>query len=1282
MIKKLTVFALILMTFSIMSFQIADASENTLSHGITLLHKGDYKGSRKLFESHLVKCRKNNDIGGQALTRYWLASLYFETGRYDDSVSQAMESRKLYESLKMKSDVLKDNALIIENYFRQCEYKKARELMEFSEKTLKGDISSEALGNFYLARGLILGFRENRELSLKNLQEALKLFKKNNDGYGEIIAYLRLASAIRQTNPEKEEEYLKAAERKAIELNSRFFQALIMDIHASKEPYNEERAKKHKETAEIFKSLGNRKWEADEYFRLSVVYSQMHDIDKSLSFVDKIIALKREENNTAGLIEAYRRKSIELHILNITDKKRYDEIIDQLKKIEASAKNPEIKAKAVIVISEIMENKGCKDEEIAEMIRKGRMIYESSGDKIEQINCIVKEADSLGYSGKNRESFDLLQKALDLSLSLGTMDRYDYIYYYECTPGNIYDEMATVFRRQGKYPEALEYYQKSLDYNISRKETYRILDNYCQIISAAMNLYDIEKAFASLSNYIKQVPELKDPLREARYYDDITNLLFHNQRKDSLGINYQTDIRDELASLLLERIIRDKDLYNKIKKGYDAWIEYTVKKENKSYEYDARTGYAEFLNIDKNYTEAESQLEIAVKLAKELKDSMHEGKAYSKLSELLISQNKYDKASEAIINEIEAYKKLDDKFWLSLSYSKMAHFLEKIDKKEEAKKYAALAETYREKNKEKKDTADRAFELLYDKKDPDGALTLYKQALEEKKINGDKRDCIFILQHIASIYGRKGDLENEFDCFRKALEIAYEVHDIFWIEELSLTYGKKLERDKRDNEAIDVCKKSVDLVTSQWEFLSKTLGQQKLSKNSNTMMLFDHLIRLLLKSGRYEEAFRYIELSRSLELLNSLKIEELKLPDDTMKNFVEKLRLIREKMYLINKELESTKDEERRKSLSQILATTREEFFVTMNNIKSKNPDFEQLLNVRASDLAALQRIVPPGVLLAEYYPSKDSLFIFEITNSSFLIKKVDIERDKLYETIRRYREEITKPGNTGFEKDKNILYSLLIKPIEEDIASKESLVIVPGGLLWYLPFETLGPVTGDYLITKKNVSYLSSAHVLNMMLEKRKMKDKPDRLLLIGAPPGSGLSGAEKELEGIASIFPEHIIFSGKDSTKDNFTKNAHESSIIHIASHSVLNRENINDSFIQMADSRLTIGEIYSILLPPSSIVILSSCESMLGEDNPGGEFAGLASTFTTAGASSIIASEWKVDDLATSSLFINFYRNLKGNKPKGEALRLAKLKLINKPETAHPFYWGGFILLGDWR
>ena len=98
---------------------------------------------------------------------------------------------------------------------------------------------------------------------------------------------------------------------------------------------------------------------------------------------------------------------------------------------------------------------------------------------------------------------------------------------------------------------------------------------------------------------------------------------------------------------------------------------------------------------------------------------------------------------------------------------------------------------------------------------------------------------------------------------------------------------------------------------------------------------------------------------------------------------------------------------------------------------------------------------------------------------------------------------------------------------------------------------------------------------------------------------------------------------------------------------------------------------------------LVTLSACETALGERNPdGGEITTLAEAFSSAGASSVLASLWSVADASTEELMVEFYRQLAAGQSKAAAFQSAEIKVMKDPRYHHPFYWAPFILMGDWR
>jgi CHAT domain-containing protein len=108
----------------------------------------------------------------------------------------------------------------------------------------------------------------------------------------------------------------------------------------------------------------------------------------------------------------------------------------------------------------------------------------------------------------------------------------------------------------------------------------------------------------------------------------------------------------------------------------------------------------------------------------------------------------------------------------------------------------------------------------------------------------------------------------------------------------------------------------------------------------------------------------------------------------------------------------------------------------------------------------------------------------------------------------------------------------------------------------------------------------------------------------------------------------------------------------------------------------------EIFENVRIDADLVTLSACESGLGKEMGGEGLIGLTRAFQYAGARSILASLWMVEDQSTAELMKRFYGYLKSGKTKDEALRLAQIDLIHSPNFSRPRDWAAFELIGDWK
>ncbi len=326
----------------------------------------------------------------------------------------------------------------------------------------------------------------------------------------------------------------------------------------------------------------------------------------------------------------------------------------------------------------------------------------------------------------------------------------------------------------------------------------------------------------------------------------------------------------------------------------------------------------------------------------------------------------------------------------------------------------------------------------------------------------------------------------------------------------------------------------------------------------------------------------------------------------------------------------------------------------------------------------------------------------------------------------RKRREGVAKP-NSGAD-----LVKLLLKPIQPMLQPNQHLYIANDGDLARLPFEIL-PLDGEKrLIDEHPISYLSVGRdVLRFQIQPTTKTSEP----LVIADPDFDLKldetissdpdvsyyfgrlvGTRKEGEKIGTLLNVSPHFA--EQALDQTIQNHPSPKILHIATHGFfltppnksekalprdrldrlaqqkdkpllrsglalagINTWNQGDAIPKEAQDGVITGEDVSGLdLVGTELVVLSACETGLGQVEIGEGVFGLRRAFVLAGASTLVMSLWEVPDRETQILMEAFYSNILAGKPRSEALRQAQLQL--KEDRPNPFYWGAFICQGNPR
>jgi CHAT domain-containing protein len=318
------------------------------------------------------------------------------------------------------------------------------------------------------------------------------------------------------------------------------------------------------------------------------------------------------------------------------------------------------------------------------------------------------------------------------------------------------------------------------------------------------------------------------------------------------------------------------------------------------------------------------------------------------------------------------------------------------------------------------------------------------------------------------------------------------------------------------------------------------------------------------------------------------------------------------------------------------------------------------------------------------------------------------------------------------------LLDRMVMKPVRKLIGQARHLFIAPDGALNLIPFDALVDEKGRYLVQQYEISYLTSGRdLLRLGTETTNQQpamviadpnfgsnidpDAGPKLGNVELQPLKRLSASAQEAIEIKANFPNAILLA-----EDKATKSALQAvvrpSLLHIATHgfflasedvaeieesrSIVRRITGNNALedretntmvmdnpllrsglffaganLRNVDATLTAFEVAQLDLQGTKLVVLSACDTGLGEVKNGEGVYGLRRALVLAGAQTQVISLWPVSDLATRDLMIAYYQALKTGEGRSSALRKVRLKMLRSAIHRHPYYWASFIPSGEW-
>ncbi|MCZ6756406.1 MAG: CHAT domain-containing protein [Gemmatimonadetes bacterium] len=519
--------------------------------------------------------------------------------------------------------------------------------------------------------------------------------------------------------------------------------------------------------------------------------------------------------------------------------------------------------------------------------------------------------------------------------------------------------------------------------------------------------------------------------------------------------------------------------------------------------------------------------------------------------------------------------------------------------------------------------------------------------------------------------------------------------------EARLLQSRALERLGRSREAMAAGRQALATVERvRGNFGS---GMLRTAFVADKREVYAHLIAVLLRSGRVEEAFAVADAARGRVLLERLSSAGSGGGSASM-TFADGELLLSEIDRLVESidytEEEFPPDEvtaDQRRELERLydrLSRARREYEGLLVHAAETDRNQAAFLGGAPTDVAAVQAVLRPSQLLVEYFvPPEGPVLIFVVSRDAVHALESSVTTQNLASRVRLARDLIGREGSgEQLNRVLSALHEALIQPLilAGFLSEVEELIVVPHQVLVYLPFAALRDATTErYLIEGYMMRVLPSAAALPLLAGR-----SPDETGLgtasVFAPFPKELPASLLELKAVRVDGPVER-YTGSRATELALRGALMNSAVVHVATHGVMNAMNPMFSRLELArnnggdpadDGRLEVHELLSLSIE-TRLVFLSGCETGVGAAHAtafaqGEDYTTLAQAFLNAGAGAVIATLWPVQDAGAAVFAEHFYDGLAGSAP-ARALAQAQRAMLADGRYGSPYYWASYQLAG---
>lgn len=578
------------------------------------------------------------------------------------------------------------------------------------------------------------------------------------------------------------------------------------------------------------------------------------------------------------------------------------------------------------------------------------------------------------------------------------------------------------------------------------------------------------------------------------------------------------------------------------------------------------------------------------------------------------------------------------------------------------------------------------------------------------------RDLGNTLVELCEVKRRRGSLQESLQIATRAKELGEQIGlpDVQWrsltvLGEVNATLGHRDEAAKSFEAAIAVIEDLRTRVAGGEENRARFFADR--------VAPYQERIALALAAGKTDDALYYAERSKARVLVDVIGADRASATTAMSADERERETRLRSALASLNSQIlvaaqANPSAGKRLPTLKQQRDEARLQFEDFESTLYSAHPELAvsrgAVSIVRASDARTLLPSRSAGIV--EYAVVRNRTWVFVVTTRGVRALELALTNSQLRQQVERFREQVAK-RDLNFADTARLLYQHVMGPVNASLRNKTEIVIIPDGILWDLPFQALQSRPGHYLIEDSAISYAPSLTALRQMMRPRSHAGQKATLIAFGNPTigvGVGrrrktalmdetlspLPEAEIQAKSVAEIYsPGSRVYVGAEAREDRWKAEVPSYRIVHLATHGVLDNRSPLYSYLVLSPSEdsenpqnglLEAWEIMGMRLN-ADLVVLSACETARGKVSSGEATIGMTWAFFVAGSPATLVTQWKVESASSTALMTAFHQGWKGGETglsKAKALQSAAVQMLHNRNYSDPFYWAGYILIGDGR